>query len=83
VTSLGENPRARLANRFPFLCLKIVFENKNKKPFFVVFSLKKCLANCFRKIVFKNRKQNLRRLDNCFQNSFHLKKNLKPRDKLN
>jgi hypothetical protein len=40
---------ARLANRFLFLCLRIVFENKNKKLFSVVFSLKKCLADCFQK----------------------------------
>jgi hypothetical protein len=44
----SKNP-ACLANRFLFLFFKIVFENKNKKPFSVVFSLKKCLANCFRK----------------------------------
>jgi hypothetical protein len=40
---------ARLANQFLFLFLKIVFENKNKKLFSVVFLLKRCLANCFRK----------------------------------
>jgi hypothetical protein len=45
----GENLRARLANRFLFLFLKTISENENRKLFFVVFSLKKCLANCFQK----------------------------------
>jgi hypothetical protein len=40
--------RASLANRFLFLFLKTVFENKNIM-FSIVFSLNKDLTNCFRK----------------------------------
>jgi len=63
---------ARLANRFLFLFFRIVFENKNKKSFSVVFFVKKVFGKLFLKIVFENRKQWLRRLDNGFQNSFYL-----------
>jgi hypothetical protein len=64
-----------LANQFWFwfLFLRIVFENKNKKTVFCCFFVKKVFGKLFLKTVFENRKQYLRNLDNCFQNSFHLK----------
>jgi len=34
---------------FFFGLFKTVFENRNRKPFSVVFSLKMCLTNYFRK----------------------------------
>jgi hypothetical protein len=62
-------PRSKRENTYqflktPFLCLRIVnrffvfvFENcfreQKQKTVFVVFSLKKCLANCFRKQFYK------------------------------
>jgi hypothetical protein len=55
-----------------------VFENcfreQKQKTVFNCFLVKKMFGKLFFKIVFENRKQYLRRLDNCFQNNFHLRK---------
>jgi len=51
--------QACLANHFIFLCLRIVFKNKNKKPFFYCFFVKKVFGKLFLKTVFENRKQYL------------------------
>jgi hypothetical protein len=44
---------ARLVNRFFVFVFENCFREQKQKTVFVVFSLKKCLANCFRKQFYK------------------------------
>jgi hypothetical protein len=50
------------------------FRKQKQKTVFCCFFVKKVFGKLFSKIIFENRKQYLRCLDNYFQNSFHLKR---------
>jgi hypothetical protein len=56
-----------------------VFENcfRKHKQKTLFFFVKKMFGKLSSKTVFENRKQSLRRLNNYFQNSFHLKRKYK------